>query len=540
MPNKSTPWGAMSLGLFLCVIAVHIAIGTQVFTAPGLYLDAVNPDYLAVRITDPSSPTSDWMLPGNLLSGRFPLLSGGWYCSSLMAYMTLPFYLAFGGTVLSIRLAHLFAALIIITVSFEAVRGTTRSGLIAAIAVLPLATDPGFVFPFRTQAFVTTFPVIFAILGIYLLANSKTSPSRYLAAGFFLGFSAWGYFIYAFMYPGALLFVATNAGRRKQDILWASLLFGTGITLGLVPYLVSFTLLFRGLGGLIPGVQWLQASIGTLHVATDQTLAERILSVLTSASWALTGEWFWKVVWGLNHPDTWQDAKIIGLLLLPLAAAPFSFGNGTLKRMFRLMGLCMISYLIVATVFGGRLGGYHFILLLPMLYVLAGVSGAILVNEFGGRLGQALSFAGAAVLVVNVVGSQAIVSHLKADGGAAFYSPIVNQYPLEEVKRGDKTPHIFMEWGGLLQFIYLTEGKIPAYDGNWFTSWGHIKLAMALCQYSEAKLVFIGPGATARGLSDVNADGLQKTSVETLYDNSRFKVEYAVIGIKRSDEVCKQ
>jgi hypothetical protein len=234
MPNEFTPWGFISLGLFLCVIAVHVAIGTQTFTAPGLYLDAINPDYLAVRITDPSSPTADWMLPGNLLWGRLPLLSGGWYNSSIVAYLTLPFYLVFGGTVLSIRLAHLFMALIIIGVSFEAVRGTTRSGLIATAAALALATDPGFVFTFRTQAHVTIFSVMFAILGIYLLANCKASPGRYLAAGFLLGFSVWGYFVYLFLFPGVLLFVLTSTPWRSREMSRAILWLGSGIVLAAI------------------------------------------------------------------------------------------------------------------------------------------------------------------------------------------------------------------------------------------------------------------------------------------------------------------
>jgi hypothetical protein len=220
MTWQATPMRArvpVSIGLLLLLLATHVAIGTQAFTAPGLYLDTIFPDYLAVRIVDPSSPTDIWMWPGNLVWDRFPLFSGAPYLGNLPAYLTVPFYLAFGGTLLSIRLAHLFLALVIIAVSFETVRGATRSIVLTAVSTLALATDPGFTFAFRTQAHVTTFAVAFAILGLYLLAKDNSSLGKYVAAGFCLGFSLWGYFVYAFLCPGILIFVLTSRAGRKCD-----------------------------------------------------------------------------------------------------------------------------------------------------------------------------------------------------------------------------------------------------------------------------------------------------------------------------------
>ena len=49
------------------------------------------------------------------------------------------------------------------------------------------------------------------------LAKDNSSLGKYVAAGFCLGFSLWGYFVYAFLCPGILIFVLTSRAGRKCD-----------------------------------------------------------------------------------------------------------------------------------------------------------------------------------------------------------------------------------------------------------------------------------------------------------------------------------
>ncbi len=47
--------------------------------SPGLYMDAVNPDYLVVALLHPRADFAPWILPGNMLFGLFPVMVNIYY-----------------------------------------------------------------------------------------------------------------------------------------------------------------------------------------------------------------------------------------------------------------------------------------------------------------------------------------------------------------------------------------------------------------------------------------------------------------------------
>src|SRR5438552_2624313 len=60
---------------FAIVAAAYATVALLEITSSGVYMDEVDPDYLAVRIlnwTDPRIPA--WVLPGNYLRDRFAML----------------------------------------------------------------------------------------------------------------------------------------------------------------------------------------------------------------------------------------------------------------------------------------------------------------------------------------------------------------------------------------------------------------------------------------------------------------------------------
>jgi len=60
---------------FLAVIAAYAAVALQQITLPGVYMDAVNPDYMAVSVLNRhGEPITAWLLPGNYLAQRYPVL----------------------------------------------------------------------------------------------------------------------------------------------------------------------------------------------------------------------------------------------------------------------------------------------------------------------------------------------------------------------------------------------------------------------------------------------------------------------------------
>ena len=63
-------WLALPLLIYWFVAHLHLDV-------PGIYEDAVDPDYLIVKLLNPSSPAPFPDLPGNFVLQKFPVLAQG-------------------------------------------------------------------------------------------------------------------------------------------------------------------------------------------------------------------------------------------------------------------------------------------------------------------------------------------------------------------------------------------------------------------------------------------------------------------------------
>jgi hypothetical protein len=517
------------------VIAVYVILATRAFEHPGIYMDAINPDYLAARMADPGTATTAGVLPGNLLWKRWPLLAGGLYHGSIHAYLTLPFYLVFGGTVLSLRLAHLCLGMIVVVSAATFLWKTTHSKLATASATLALVTDPGFIFTFRTQAYITTFPIVAILYGLAQLYEPGGRRQKHLfVAGLCVGAAIWGYFIYGFMIPGIMLVIAADRRTRHSGILRSLTVFVIGTGLGLLPYVVGYTSLFVRVGGVHQGLEWMSQAISSAHVISDESYSDRLHFVLRQVLATATGAWHWTTFFSTDpEPGYGQAVKFAGLVLLPVAALPLAFKPGPRTRAFWFTLPPILSYVLVASLFGGRLGGHHFCLLLPMFYVLAAISILMLADRLFPSRGRAVVFAlpCVAAMAVNLMFFAMFISRLEGQGGAGPYSSIVSDYPVRARHDGDRTPRVFMDWGGLFQFIYLTEGKIPAYDGS--------QLQAVLCRYNDGKVVFLGADALRRGLQEMQNEALVVTGIEQSRGGALHDFQFVALRVVPSATYCR-
>jgi len=95
------------------IVAVALTFcATRAVELPGVYMDAVNPDYLVVRVfTWHREPMAAWVLPGNyLLDARFPILVSIHHGSQHF-WLGLPLFWLLGTTVESLRIVHALFAL---------------------------------------------------------------------------------------------------------------------------------------------------------------------------------------------------------------------------------------------------------------------------------------------------------------------------------------------------------------------------------------------------------------------------------------------
>ena len=487
----------------------YVALGLQAIHEPGLYMDAVNPDYEVVRMTNPQSETPIYILPGNLLFGRLPVL-GGLYHGSYTAYEALPFYLVFGGTMLSIRLAHLALGLLVLVAAGFALWGMTRSQLVTGIALLALAADPAFFLLFRTQAYLPLFPACFALFALYALARAP-SPRGALLCGALLGLAAFGYFVYLFMIPGVLLFVwRDTAVTRRRDTLLA--LCG-GIVLGLSPYALGYGLIFGNLG-FSGGAASIQGYVHGLALNSGQSFFERVAAVVSQTWYVVTGEWEWLTFWADAHVSGLQIVKGVALVALPVLV--FAFTQRPYGRAFALSGAALLSFVVTATIFGGRLGGHDMSAAVPLLYVFAGVSAATLLAHYSlRRIAYATLAFAAVVCALNVGAAAQMLGRLSSQGATGFYSDVITQYAEAAASSRAGAPYVFGDWGMMMPFVYLTSGRVPAFDG-----W---QLPQAFCKYGSANVILLG--ADAIGPSARVPGARVRATVLTRDPRSGFPIE---------------
>ena len=102
------------------VLAVYGFVGSREITLPGVYMDAVNPDYLVVKLLNwhHAKPLTAWLLPGNYLHDRVPILIS-LYHGLQQFWLGLPLYALFGTGVVGIRLTHMvFACGVLVAMLF--------------------------------------------------------------------------------------------------------------------------------------------------------------------------------------------------------------------------------------------------------------------------------------------------------------------------------------------------------------------------------------------------------------------------------------
>src|SRR5215467_14710658 len=103
---------ALVVAFALIVFALAYSIDWRL---PGLYMDAVNPEYIIPGILDPHAPGNHpWIVPGNLLWSRFPLFTGQVYHGSTQIYFALPLMALFGVGVGTLRIVQGLAGCLIV------------------------------------------------------------------------------------------------------------------------------------------------------------------------------------------------------------------------------------------------------------------------------------------------------------------------------------------------------------------------------------------------------------------------------------------
>jgi hypothetical protein len=461
------------------VLSVYAAAFARDWRLPGLYMDAINPEYLIPGILDPP-PSFELILPGNKVFGdRYPVFTGTYYHGSVQLYAALPFMKAFGATLGTFRVIRLLVGAGILTLALwmAAARAWGPARVLAAGAAGLLALDPSFVLALRTQAYSCMFPLLLLFGCVLLLRSWRDSRQPWLrlaGSGILYGLAAFGYFIYWFFFPVLVwLLLRSPPGERQRPAWPVALSWFAGLAIGYLPFIAGMLLIRRELGGFSQLFDYLDQTRDTLAVTQDHAgLFGRVETVFTESRRVFTGEWPWLMI--LREPGTglMDSLKADVLVLLPLLAlAVPGLATPEQRRTVALPMALVLSFGAGAVVFGSRLDGHHYTAVLPLLYVAFGCACAAIWprnQEAGGKRGDQRLDVARRVLVVGSVALVALTSlraeqnfhrDLRATGGVHLYSDSIDRFAAQLDKYATPPSVYSPDWGFALPVAFLSDAS---------------------------------------------------------------------------------
>lgn len=476
-----------SLVLATCIAAL-VAVFAFAFAPdwrlPGLYMDAVNPEYIIPGILDPAAPGKrPWILPGNELGGRFPLFTGTLYHGSTQLYFALPWMMMFGVDVGSLRaIQGIVGALIVVLIALFAFR--LRAGAPIAAFVTTgalLALDPSFVMGLRAQAYSCLFPLLPLLGSALLLLDWGAKPRaalRLIASGILLGLAIFSYFIFVFFFPPLLWLLLRERPRAASgDLRHPLAIWLLAVAVGYLPFLVGIALIAHELRGIHPLVEWLRTHGNQMHMlGNNDGLLDRVAAVLTDARSVVTGKWPWLMILGHHSGDSTGSLKAGILIGLPLATLAFERGNDSQRSAVGLPLLFAFAFLAIAMIFGERLDGHHYTAILPFFYAAFGCTCAMLWHrafrtEAAPRARRrALVGASLATLCAVVVAGANLLNlvrfhdDLRASGGAALYSDAIDRFALDVLHHDADASVYLPDWGFVMPFTFITRARVVQFD----------------------------------------------------------------------------
>lgn len=432
---------------------------------PGLYMDAVNPDYLFARWLNPELKNPVWVLP----TGPLPLL-GNLYHGMQTLYVGVLTYGLLGTSVVSVRLTHAMYGSLIVLMTWLILRRVSGRPVLATVLAIALATDMAFIGSFRTQVYIVLAGQVWMMLSLWLALCSiqDAKPSRWLLllSGVGMGLATYGYFVFLFFVPPVAALAVLGSGR--QAVSWRMLTWGAGFAVGMLPYVVGYIELWVAVGGMGPLADWMRNTLGTLKPSVGrESYWEGLRHVMDFARWGLGGLGNESIMFDelISRPlVVWRVAcmTVAGVICLLGAGMDWRTRPGLSKVLLGCAALPVV-YIGLAAVFGSRLGVHHFMVLVAISYLLLGLAVYWLALRLPqGRVRSVVTMLLAVVLLtVNIVQQNRVQARLVATGGTGMSTDALPALARTALAEKTRSVWFFPEWGFFMPFAFLTANQVP-------------------------------------------------------------------------------
>jgi hypothetical protein len=443
-------------------VAIFMLCATYQINLPGLYMDAVNPDYLAAQKLHPHLHNPTGALPSKI----FPIL-GSLYHGVQNFYVDLPVLALFGFNVAPLRVAQALFGAALLAAFYVTARRWTGSHLLAMASSLGLATEIAFIASFRTQFYIVMGGATWLFFSLMLAAPTDThapaSKRQLFWSGVFSGLAGYGYFVLLFFVPGTLAMIALRPqSSRRETFRWI-----TGLAVGLMPFALGYLSLVLKLHGIAPAVALIRSMLTTLHPFQGSGANDgNLLYSWHMARLAVTNDGNDAMIFGHALPSLWGEVKFYLLMICTLIMSLWVFACLLRRKqtaLWALPGLLPLSYWLAASLFGHRLWAHHFCVLLPFVYLLPALLLGQLFKAFKSGATPRIAAVSVACLgcVTGNISQQADFHHaLARSGGEGMSTQALTQLAIQARSAGPHVAYVFPEWGFFTSFCLLTGNKV--------------------------------------------------------------------------------
>lgn len=485
---------------------------------PGLYMDAVNPEYLAARALNPALHNPVSMLP----TAFIPLL-GNLYHGVQNLYVGLLLFVVLGLNLVALRIAQALFGAVTVGMVYAVTKRATHLRLPAFLAAAGLATDVAFIASFRTQFYIVLAGTAWLLCAVYCALprpNAAPLQRRVMAAGVFFGLAVYAYFVYLFFLPVVLACGLRNTRSWRTIAIWL-----LGFAIGMLPYVAGYLSLMVALGGLEPTWQWLTKTIADLApLSSKLTVWESLSNSLRNARYALQNTGNELMIFSESPGALWPQIKVwaLAVCLLWLAAWRFKSQPDAAKATSpnslsvltpgQLVWL-PVCYFGISLLLGNRIWIHHFAVLLPLLYIMAALTLQPLLQKPASwlrpsYLGQGVLVLIAAMAVANLHQQSDFFHRLEQTGGVGKMSNAINRMAEDARASPMKVVYVFPEWGFFIPFSFLTANLRPyEVDISSATLQKHAQ------QKHEIRVAYWSPDDDARYEKILRENGFQITGI---------------------------
>jgi hypothetical protein len=446
-------------------LAVFCVCALRNLELPGLYMDAINPDYLVARWLHPALDNPVWVLPGP----KLPIL-GNLYHGTQTLWLGLLTYGVLGTSVASARLTHALFGAIIVLLAWLILRRATGRPLLALALAIGLATDMAFLGSFRTQAYIILAGQVWMMCGAYLAIRATqaqgTSLRTLVLCGVSMGLAVYGYFVFLFFVPPLAwlaIFGAGKEGAMRRSAAWVA-----GFAFGMLPYFVGYAGLMYAVGGLGPFVEWMRNALtGLKPGGGSPDYLSGLASAFSNARLGLAGVgnelMMTNQAISTSHAVSKPILAVASMTVCLVGAWREWRRDPRSARVLLALALLPVVYVLLAACFGARMWVHHFTVLVAVGYLVLGLALHWLSIRLGVGNWQHPAFVALLLLpllAVNVSQQNRVHAALVRTGGTGMSSDALAVLSRTALAEKDRTVWFFPEWGFFMPFAFLTGNRV--------------------------------------------------------------------------------